>query len=130
MTTAPSGQRSCYATEAYVGLLLQYTLLQLPRLIICLYGVYSCDESDSLTVVVKLKEGPRELGTYCGSKFPPSLMSTNHRLDVLFVSRLRPAVTSSSQPRGFNVTYSFVTSMFWRFSFAKAITIYYVFHYT
>ena len=60
--------------------------------------------------MVTSKEGRHDLlGTYCGSKFPPALMSTNHGLDVVFVSRRRP-VTSSSQPRGFNATFSFVTS--------------------
>jgi len=72
----------------------------------------SCDESDSLTVTVTIGTDRRDLGTYCGSKYPPAVMSTNQRLDVVFVSRLRP-VTSSSQPRGFNASYRFVTSTLW-----------------
>ena len=71
----------------------------------------SCDEADSVTLTVSLDEGPRELGTFCGSKFPPAVMSANQRLDFVFVSRLRP-VTSPSQPRGFNATYRFVTSAY------------------
>ena len=74
--------------------------------------VYSCDGFDSLNLTLALKEGDRDLGTYCGSKFPPAVMSANQRLDVFFISRRRP-VTSSKPQRGFNASYHFVTSRFY-----------------
>jgi len=69
----------------------------------------SCDGSDSLTVRTTLATRQPELGTYCGSKLPPAIMSANQRLDIAFVSTRRP-LTSSSTSRGFNASFQFVKS--------------------
>ena len=46
-----------------------------------------------------------EMGTYCGAKIPPMLMSSDLELSLTFTSD-----STAVAVRGFKATYSFVTS--------------------
>jgi len=69
-------------------------------------SVGSCEEVDVVSVYVVLDDVRREIGSFCGSKRPPPLMSPNARMELDFVSRTLPPAKNY---RGFNVSFSFVT---------------------
>jgi len=67
--------------------------------------VNSCEEVDVVSVYVTMNEGRREIGSFCGSKQPPPLMSPNSNMELVFVSRTLP---DTKNYRGFKVSFSFV----------------------
>lgn len=64
---------------------------------------FSCDDSDSVTVSIVVNGGADKIGTYCGSRLPPMLMSNEPKLTVIFQS-----VQSSATVTGFKAKYKFV----------------------
>ncbi|KAK6169623.1 hypothetical protein SNE40_020630 [Patella caerulea] len=64
-----------------------------------------CEGTDSISVHVIISGKPANLGTYCGKKLPPMLMSNEPKLIVEFRS-----VQSSTYVTGFQADYSFVTN--------------------
>ena len=66
---------------------------------------FSCEEVDVVTVYVTLDEVRRKIGSYCGSKQPPPLMSPNSDMELVFASRTLP---DAKNYRGFKVSFSFV----------------------
>lgn len=67
--------------------------------------LYSCTGSDTVSVYIQINGRNEALGTYCGSKLPPKLMSNGNTMTVEFRSR-RPSLTVT----GFLANYEFVTS--------------------
>ena len=65
----------------------------------------SCEEVDVVSVYVTLKDVRREIGSFCGSKLPPPLMSPNSHMELVFISRTLP---DAKNYRGFKVSFSFV----------------------
>jgi len=65
----------------------------------------SCEEVDVVSVYVTLQDVRREIGSFCGSKLPPPLMSPNSHMELVFISRTLP---DTKNYRGFKATFSFV----------------------
>ncbi|ESO88956.1 hypothetical protein LOTGIDRAFT_106882, partial [Lottia gigantea] len=64
-----------------------------------------CEGTDSISVYVMVDGKRANLGTYCGKKLPPMLMSNEPKLVLEFRS-----VQSSNYVTGFRAEYSFVTN--------------------
>ncbi|XP_025098046.1 suppressor of lurcher protein 1-like [Pomacea canaliculata] len=64
-----------------------------------------CTGSDTVSVYIQINGRNEALGTYCGSKLPPKLMSNSNTMTVEFRSR-RPSLTVT----GFLANYEFVTN--------------------
>ena len=69
---------------------------------------YSCADMDSLMIMISVGGVPEELGVYCGSKLPPTLMSNNNQMEVIFTSH---NVRTPHNSKGFRAHWSFVTGM-------------------
>ena len=69
----------------------------------------SCEHADSVTVINPRRQGAdRELGTFCGSKIPPVLMSSSNQLELAFTSRYLQDSSPDSR-YGFSARYRFLT---------------------
>ena len=58
-----------------------------------------------VSVYVLVDSVRREIGSFCGSKRPPPLMSPNSHMELEFISRTLP---DTKHYRGFNVSFAFV----------------------
>ena len=66
----------------------------------------SCEDVDSVMIMITVSGEPREIGVYCGSKLPPLLMSNNNQMEVVFTTHSSRTTHNSL---GFRAHYSFVT---------------------
>lgn len=65
----------------------------------------SCaEEVDSLTVNTYIDSHPHSIAIYCGHRRPDKLMSSDTRLDVIFIAQ-----SLSYSASGFHASYKFIT---------------------
>ncbi|KAK3722038.1 hypothetical protein QZH41_007594 [Actinostola sp. cb2023] len=67
---------------------------------------YTCSKKSELEIRDGSSPTSKKLGTYCGSKVPPSIISSGRQLWVRFTS-----TSGSSVDKGFNATYSTVSAL-------------------
>ena len=101
-------QLSCVTDVGLVCVVERYDLTELKEYYYYYYyyyGAVSCEEVDVVSVYVTLDDVRREIGSFCGSKRPPPLMSPDSRMELEFISRTLP---DTKDYRGFNVSFNFL----------------------
>ncbi len=69
----------------------------------------SCDNVDSFTIYSMIYDEPQSIGTYCGSKLPPRMMSATNRFEVEFTTHSRSQDLDPDVNWGFHATYKLVS---------------------